>query len=236
MRDPSCGTRVREPGSRLTHPRAHCLFQLRKVSHALSLQDTSLGCPRPRMHLPTRQMVTLDGPHPYSDCPDAPSKLVAAGATSGPHPGHERPDRSGQQRSQPGRHLPRSQAGPEQVPQVASTARGSLTRKRPCASTSRSRWLPQANDPQPAQPRASAPPRHAPWPRTPGPAWHAPWPGQPATRPGQRWPRALARHRVRPGQPPRPARRPAPGGSDCARGPARRASAAQTCLAQDRPW
>jgi hypothetical protein len=110
------------------------------------------------------------------------------------------------------------------APQVTVSSRFALTRKRLCASTSRSSGSRRPTILSPVQPCPSAPPRPAPWPRTPGPAWHAPWPGQPATRPGQRWP------------PPRPGRRPAPGGSDSARGPARRASAAQTCLAQDRPW
>jgi hypothetical protein len=51
-------------------------------------------------------------------------------ATPGPHPGHERPDRSGQHRSSPVRHLPSSSAKPRQTSQVATTRPGSLTQKR----------------------------------------------------------------------------------------------------------
>ena len=53
-----------------------------------------------------------------------------AGATSGPHPGHERPDRSGQQRSPSGRQLPSSPNRLDHPPQVAAPRPGSLTRKR----------------------------------------------------------------------------------------------------------
>jgi len=52
------------------------------------------------------------------------------GATPGPYPGHERPDRSGQQRSSPARHLPSSSAKRRQTSQVVTTRPGSLTRKR----------------------------------------------------------------------------------------------------------
>jgi hypothetical protein len=45
--------------------------------------------------------------HPHRPCPP---RAQSTGATSGPHPGHERPDRSGQQRSPPARHLARSAA------------------------------------------------------------------------------------------------------------------------------
>jgi hypothetical protein len=62
--------------------------------------------------------------------PDAPSKLVTAGAISGPHPGHERPDRSGQQRSLGACHLTSSPGTLPPPPQVAAAVLGSLTRKR----------------------------------------------------------------------------------------------------------
>jgi hypothetical protein len=52
-----------------------------------------------------------------------------AGATAGPHSGHERPDRSGQHRSTPAHHLPRSPGTLPHPPQVAATPRRSLTRK-----------------------------------------------------------------------------------------------------------
>ena len=51
-------------------------------------------------------------------------------ATPGPHPGHDRPDRSGQPRSPAAHHLPRSLCTrPPRPPQVAATLLGSLTRK-----------------------------------------------------------------------------------------------------------
>jgi hypothetical protein len=56
--------------------------------------------------------------------------LTRCWATSGPHSGHERPDRSGQQRSPPAGDSPSS---PRTLPhplQVVATRRGSLTRKR----------------------------------------------------------------------------------------------------------
>jgi hypothetical protein len=92
-----------------------------------------------------------------------------------------------------------------------------------------------ANDPQPAQPCAGAPPRQASSPRAPGPAWHAPWPGQRATHPARRCLRALARPPARPGQPPRPTRRPAPGACGSAPAPARRARAGHAYSGQARP-
>ena len=52
------------------------------------------------------------------------------GATSGPHPGHERPDRSGQQRSLAGPVPACSPATFGQTAQVVTSARRSLTRKR----------------------------------------------------------------------------------------------------------
>ena len=52
------------------------------------------------------------------------------GATSGPHPGHERPDRSGQHRSPAAHHLPRSPGILPHPPQVADIPWRSLTRKR----------------------------------------------------------------------------------------------------------
>jgi hypothetical protein len=52
-----------------------------------------------------------------------------AGATSGPHPGHEPPDCSGQQRSLPAPHLPSSPDTLPRPPQVAAILHGSLTRK-----------------------------------------------------------------------------------------------------------
>jgi hypothetical protein len=50
-------------------------------------------------------------------------------ATSGPHPGHNRPDRSGQHRSTPAHHLPRSPSTLPHPPQVAAIPRRSLTQK-----------------------------------------------------------------------------------------------------------
>ena len=52
-------------------------------------------------------------------------------ATTGPHPGHEPPDRSGQHRSPEVRHPPSSPARIGHPPQVATTTRRSLARRKP---------------------------------------------------------------------------------------------------------
>ena len=82
--------------------------------------DTRRGAPKPS---PAPKVAGMDTRRPHAT-------VGSAGATAGPHPGHERPDRNGQHRSSAVRHPPSSPARIGHPPQVATTTRRSLAQRK----------------------------------------------------------------------------------------------------------
>jgi len=88
----------------------------RQLSPSASPRDAGVGLPCAPSSRPLLRLQPLACPR---------STLT----TLEPHPGHERPDRTGQQGSSPAHHLASSPGTPHQ-PQVAAVLLGSLTQKR----------------------------------------------------------------------------------------------------------
>ena len=85
-------------------------------------QDSHAGTPN-RQHGKRRPSYIADLPHrPSITHAGATRTRLPRLGTAGPHRGHERPDRSGQQRSTPARHLPSSPAKPSSPPATAMMA------------------------------------------------------------------------------------------------------------------
>jgi hypothetical protein len=83
--------------------------------------DPRRGAPKPS---PAPKVAGMDTRRPHAT-------VGSAGATAGPHPGHERADRSGHQRSPAVRHPPSSPGRVGHPPQVATTTRHFLARRKP---------------------------------------------------------------------------------------------------------